>query len=164
MSKISLKKIFPNDIEIGNSKTQFCSICLDDKNVNCFYEAKCKHKWCMECHSKLIKYSELCPLCRKNFMVIEYKKKNDSIKNLVIIKYIIIHFIYGSSILFIGRLYWILLFCFIDCNYFINADEWLMTSFFGFIFFILTLILLSLSLSWISYFMIKCYDNIYKSC
>ena len=73
-------KILP--IEIGNSKDKYCCICLDYKHIeeSKFYKADCKHEWCIQCHNKLKKFDNKCPLCRKNIVIKKtykiYKFKN----------------------------------------------------------------------------------------
>ena len=141
-----MSKILPlNDIEIGNSKLKnekFCSIC--QSYLNCdntkFFKSDCNHEWCKECHLKLIKFDDKCPLCRNNLKI---KKKFKKDKNVLIsdinvfkITITLINILIFVAIMFIGRLTYILIICNLKCKYFENnIFFWSISAFLGYILF-----------------------------
>jgi hypothetical protein len=46
-----------------------CSICLDQ----CSHHLSCNHFTCVDCLKRLVKKSNICPLCRKEFDITPYK-------------------------------------------------------------------------------------------
>jgi hypothetical protein len=52
-----------------------CAICLDILINNDYCITKCKHKFCIDCITKIVDLSNKCPYCRSIIIVGKYKKR-----------------------------------------------------------------------------------------